>query len=172
MHFLGKNSIHTSPDYYTFIIDREEVKIPYRVYTSYYDMDRFLEAKTEEKILLFTRLSDGYVREKWIKKILEYEDLKYIFAPYLALILSEYVIEICEVILADKRVYPLLLRFFNENPKYYKTFKSKVISYWSVYYRSTYFKFTDYPLFQLLSFLESSNTDHKNMFKSHKLFKK
>ena len=172
MYFLDRSSIETSPDYYAFIIDGKEIKIPGRVYTSYYGMDRFLEPKNETELLLFTRCSDGYAREKWVKKILESKNLKYIFAPYFALILSEYIIEICEVILADKRVYPLLLRFFYENLKYYKTFKSKVISYWSVYYRSSYFKFTNYPLFQLLSFVEDSNLGFKNSFKSPKIFKK
>jgi hypothetical protein len=85
-----------------------------------------------------TRHNDGKIREKYLLNLFNYsQDFS---LPFIIQLIGEYIIEILNLIyeniskLNSKNVKSFILN----NDKYYKTIKSRVISYWDCYYRSEF----------------------------------
>ena len=105
---------------------------------------------------LQTRHHNGFVRERALRRII---DLNTPWsAPFVVQLMSEYVIEILDMIDAGwERVDgPLLARFLAENPRYHALVRRRVISYWNVYYRRRFPRRESYVGFRLLDRLDQA----------------
>jgi hypothetical protein len=84
---------------------------------------------------LQTRSLDGYQRQRAIRSVLQ--SLEPWNAPFLVALIGSYVIEILNDInerLSDDDC-AILRAFLAENPHFWALTKSRVVSYWNVYYR-------------------------------------
>jgi|688.fasta_scaffold20930_12 hypothetical protein len=145
---------------FLFSINGKNVSIPYRIYKDPIDTSDF------EYIYMMTRHSDGYIREKFLKKILASDNLRYEATPFIVLLIGEYIIEILEIIEKNDRIYPYLDLFFRENQSYYLILKSKIISYWNEYYRDRFPNFKDYVGSKIILRLENMNSNLIKKMKS------
>jgi hypothetical protein len=123
------------------ILNNERLTIPSRIYFEEPKEWRLWRLnKTELLILncLFTRHHNGFIRQKRLKEILLSDE--YWVIPFVMQLLGEYVQEILVTIednLSEK-LGENFNRFINENPKYFETTKSRIISYWDCYYRTSF----------------------------------
>ena len=115
------------------------IRIPYRVYFDDVDSAKLNELTDKQKIILYciyTRSSNGYIREKYIKELLKIE-FDYWVIPFIVKISDEYIIEILEVIYEKlkNRDNSDIKKFCLENKDVMKKSYSRMISYWNEYYR-------------------------------------
>lgn len=144
-------------NYQTFSVNLrcENLQIPRRIYFG--KPTEILLNSTKSLILncLFTRHEDGFLREKCLKKIIKSDE--YWIAPFVFQLLGEYVVQILNVV--EENLSPSLIKnlsnFVAENPEFYNLTKSRVISYWNVYYRNTFPKIEDYVGYKILSKIEN-----------------
>jgi len=129
------------------VLNNEILFIPYRIY--------FNEPKPEFENLLtenqkdilnciYLRHHNGYLREKRLKLLSENSD-KW-STPYIFQLIGEYIYELLPII--DKKINDKNLNYYiklkNDNPRYWQQTKSRMISYWNVYYRDKYPKLEEY----------------------------
>ena len=117
-------------------VEGETVLIPARLHFAC-EQSR-LAVGTESWLLacaLQTRSSDGFERQRAMRHLLV--SVQPWAAPFIVELVGSYVVEILEDIYAG--ITPELARiigaFLAENPAYWNTIKSRVTSYWDVYYR-------------------------------------
>jgi len=135
--------------YEKIYIEGEVIKIYSRVYFEE-PTDVLKKLISKQQSILFCILlchHNGFIRIKYLKLLMLSDDSysSYI-APFLIKLLGEYVIEILEFLDAnlDHKHLELCSKFIKENPLYWQTTRSRVMSYWNAYYRSTYPNFNDY----------------------------
>ena len=117
------------------------VSFPYRLY--------FVDANEEKienltdrqkKILycLYTRSNDGYLREKYAKKLLD-AGLEEWCLPFIVSLCDDYVVEIVEAVYSalSERNNDDIKAFCNRNESSVRKSYSRMISYWNEYYRRT-----------------------------------
>ena len=131
-------------------LNNELVEIPYRVY--FEEPNEKNLTKTEFLILncLFTRHSDGFIRQKSLERILPFDE--YWITPFVIKLLGEYVIEILFTIennLNDK-ILDNFIHFSKENPEFLETTKRRIVSYWNCYYRTQFPNIENYVGFKIL----------------------
>ncbi len=139
------NNVHLSECalniYYT--INGDEIHFPYRIYNlDVKDDDLLTLSQTEQNIVhcIYTRSSNGYVREKHLKALLD-TDFEYFALPYILKISDEYVVEILELTyekLKD-RDNSDLKQFCCENKSSFCKSYSRMISYWDLFYSGKYY---------------------------------
>ncbi|RXJ86398.1 hypothetical protein [Arcobacter sp. CECT 8985] len=100
----------------------------------------------QKKILncLYTRHSDGYVRQKRIENLLGLDD--YFIIPFMISNAGSYLIEILNIInenINESNVKSYI-EFIQENPSYWRLTKDRIVSYWNEFYRFKYNQFKDY----------------------------
>lgn len=132
-------AIKTSADSISYILGDGMVEIPYRMYFS--DIDDTTHAAlsaTQKQILccIYTRNCDGFVREKYLRKLLTMPIREWAF-PFIVKLCDEYVVEIVEVIYNELkgRDNTDIQSFCLENKNYIRKSYSRMISYWNEYYR-------------------------------------
>jgi hypothetical protein len=147
-----------SRDTFSVRVAGEEVSIPKRIHHDPLGISigfrLGLRSELEREMLdcLFTRHTDGFVRQNYLERILRSNnDWIPAFVIRLA---GEYVIEILQDI---ERALPHLDRavygdFVWNNPAFVQKTKQRIASYWDCYYRSVSQEL--YPGFRILSFLE------------------
>jgi hypothetical protein len=121
--------------FFTVTIQNERVEIPYRIYFEYPGTDNLSGKELLILNCLFTRHHSGYLRQKYLERIILSDE--YFVTPFIIQLLGEYVVEILHAIennLNDTRLSNLA-RFAKENPAFFEATKSRMISYWDVYYR-------------------------------------
>jgi len=161
---VSLKSEHNISHTFEVIIDRERVEIPYRIYFEEPKVENL--NKTELLILncLFTRHSDGFVRQRSLERILISD--KYWITPFVLQLLGEYVREISvkiEVNFSDSLLNNLV-RFIAENPKLFETIKSRIVSYWDCYYRNQFPIRENYVGFRILNkIITSAETKYPNV---------
>lgn len=113
-----------------------------------------LGSQTKKAILdsLFSRHTDGFVREKRLSKILRLDRVW--IPPFVIQLAGEYVVEILRLI---EEAIPeldstLYREFVRNNPEFIKKTKQRIVSYWNCYYRSI--PRERYPGFPIYNFLE------------------
>lgn len=87
-------------DQVCYDIISEDIKLPYRINLKEIEEFEIQKLNAQQKQILYciyTRSIDGYIREKYIRKILD-EKIEYWKIPFLIKICDEYIIEILEVI--------------------------------------------------------------------------
>jgi hypothetical protein len=119
-------------------LDKEELKIPYRLYFNEpsLDKEKFL-TELQKTILncIFLRHHNGYIRQRRLERLVD--KTEYFVIPFVFQLLGEYVMEILEVL--EKHINTATIdnytKFITENPKYWIQTESRMISYWNEYYR-------------------------------------
>jgi hypothetical protein len=131
----------------------ELVDVPQRVIFS-----KIEEARAAPAYLcLLTRSTDGYVREKALRKLLAAKTEFWIL-PYFFVSLGEYEISISKLVTgASKGVRDELRSFAAQNPDLVELIKAKAISYWNEYYKHNWPTYHEYPPFQFIESLIQSN---------------
>jgi hypothetical protein len=153
--FLSRNF---SMPRHTFevIVQGESISIPRRLYG---DVSPPLNCSDAQKLVwscLYSRMSDGFVRERFLKEVL-YINSPYV-VPFVIQLCGEYVIEIISIIHSNlsKLNREMYIEFFNENPEFIYLTRQRAISYWNCYFQ--YLK----PLnksrlaFEILNYFEES----------------
>lgn len=127
--------------------DNSIIEIPYRIYSlgiTDLEYEKLNEIQKQLVCCIYTRSNNGYIREKYLKKLLENFD--YWAIPFIVKLCDEYVIEILEVIY-DKlkdRENEDIKKFCLENKNIINRSYSRMISYWNEFYRDTEKEFHKY----------------------------
>ena len=138
----------TSDDIITYTLENHVVEIPYRVYLlDIADAEYEMLSQTQKQILccIYTRSCDGYIREKYLRKLLNMSFEQWII-PFVVKLCDEYVLEILEIIYDKLKgrdnadIHSFCLRNKASISKSY----SRMISYWNEYYRGYEFNFRKY----------------------------
>jgi hypothetical protein len=147
---------------FSVTLEGETVTIPYRIYNPEpTDVKALKENQLQVLHCLYSRHSDGFVRQRHLSHILPCQDLWVV--PFIVQLAGEYVLPILEDIragLADldrpgSRRRELFARFVTENPTFLNLTRQRIVSYWNVYYRDTYPVFAHYPGAVLLSIFQN-----------------
>lgn len=101
---------------------------------------------------LQTRNSDGKIREKYVRKILE-SDYPSWAIPYIIEASTDYVIEIVTAIYERVKGKPndAIRTYYKSDLKRFRRDYSKMLSYWNAYYRQRYPRYEDYPGYKLFT---------------------
>jgi hypothetical protein len=104
---------------------------------------------------LLTRSTDGYLRQKALRIVLELQDVWVI--PFVVLLIGDYVVEIVDEILPalPKFNRDAYSEFVRENRSAMRVVRSKATSYWHAYYRHLYPNRKSYPGLEALHQLET-----------------
>jgi hypothetical protein len=156
------NSLKTSENRQTFQLNKNSFSIPNRIYEN--DIDAvFKNLDSITKSCILTRHTDGFIREQNLKIIIN--NANYFTIPFVILLAGEYVYPIIEYIEEnlDEDSLSKIISFFEENLDFYKTFKSRIVSYWSCYYRLDYPIFKDYVGYKIIERIENINTSLKSI---------
>lgn len=134
------------------VLNGEQLSIPSRVYLREPESDRISALTSGQQLILsaiMTRSSNGYLREKFVKQLLQ-SDEPWI-PPFVLQLLGEYVLEIIYVVHNHAAVLKRTeyRRFVIENPAFFQLLKQRIISYWNCYYRAMFPQLRDYPAFQI-----------------------
>ena len=150
---ISKRTFRECPAWFSeksteYVLADSKITVPYRCYLlepSEIDISKLTEQQKQILFCLYTRSSDGYLREKYVRKLLSSTFEKWC-VPYIVKLCDEYVVEILYVI------YNSLSEKPNEEIKSFclankrticKSF-SRMISYWNEYYRADSFNFKEY----------------------------
>ncbi|MGV9008025.1 MAG: hypothetical protein ACOH1H_14950 [Brevundimonas sp.] len=104
---------------------------------------------------LITRATDGRLRQQALRSVIDHQSAW--VAPFVLMLLGEYVIEIVEDIrdalpVLDQSVYANLVR---ENRQTVQKLRARATSYWDAYHRPQYPQKRDYPGLQALHEMET-----------------
>jgi len=140
-------------------INEEQLRIPFRFYSNDPDLSCFQTVNDQQRLILnaiYTRHSNGYVRERCVKPLLLADELW--IPPFVIQLLGEYVLEIIQVLAEHLSVFSggNYLRFARENRAFFQLLRQRIVSYWNCYYRFPFPKLKDYPAFRILEFIETS----------------
>lgn len=133
----------------------EKILVPQRIYTSAYN--NTIKDKTERIIYdcIYSRSTDGFIREMAIRNLYHTSDLPEWAIPYLYLSLSDYVVEVSSIIGQDEFLLTRLQQMSTLNPEQFRLTKERAISYWSIYYREMYSK-NAYPALKIIGIIDPS----------------
>ena len=140
--------------------DGTKIRFPYRIYCTD-DDEVYLQLSDHEKLIydcIFSRNSDGHIREKHIRNILMTDFAKWCF-PYILRLSADYVLEIVIAIYdcLKKKDNISLQEFCRNNRKIVQTNYRRMYSYWCEYYRRKYPDFDTYIGTRLFSEIISVN---------------
>lgn len=141
-----QQSYWTLPDY-------QVIQFPYRIY--YLDENEDIEkdlTDTQQIIYhcLFSRSSDGFVREKHIHSLLSL-DLPIWAIPYILKVCDEYVVEILEfiyLVLKDQDTIKYK-QIIDNNLSQFIYGYHRMISYWNEFYRNRCYSYHEYVGYKL-----------------------
>ncbi len=145
------NLIHTEK--VSILVRGEELSIPCRLYFDEPEADLEVQLTETQKTILnciYLRHWNGYIRQKRLEQLSDTNE--YWTIPFTIHLLGEYVFEIIEVL--DPKInessLPQYAKFVIENPKYWQSTESRMISYWNEYYRHPKFpKLKEYLGYQI-----------------------
>ena len=151
-----------------YLSNNSAVMFPYRMY---YNENEKLYTKLkdeDEKLIfdcIFTRNSNGFIREKHILNILSNNNLPEWCFPYILRLSSEYVVQIVEAIYEEmkNKNNSSFTEFCIRNRIMSKRSYTRMVSYWNEYYRADAWKFKDYIGKKLYSELFLPNRDFEKL---------
>jgi len=147
---------------FSTVCDGETLHIPYRHYYHPPSDSALRTLHTTEQAIVacwFTRHHDGYLREQFLRELTAF-DCTWIVA-YVVALCGEYVVEVLHYIWDRRELFdrPVLGRYLRDNePLFYRT-RSRIISYWDCYYRSSFPRFADYIGSHLITFFDDCITN-------------
>ncbi len=123
----------------SYILNSSIIEFPDRVYlldvtdTVY---DTLSQVQKQILCCIYTRSCDGYIREKYIRKLLDMSFEQWTF-PFIIKLSDEYVLEILKIIYSKlkERNNADIQSFCFENKESIKKSYSRMISYWNEYHR-------------------------------------
>ncbi|MEU6859746.1 hypothetical protein AB0B28_12855 [Glycomyces sp. NPDC046736] len=147
----------------------EIVALPARLYNEEPDAASVRRLnRTQQEMLhcLYTRQSDGHVRQRHLETILE--SMQPWIVPFVMRLTGEYVLEILEVIreglddlaVAGSARRSLYGEFIAHNPMFFARTERRVVSYWTCYYRGDYPEFGTYPGSALMEAFRAAATEY------------
>ena len=151
--------LHLSLDHEAILLGQKLI-IPNRVYSGYpNELMTGALSPVQLAILncLFLRHHDGFVRQRSLEQLMDVD--YYFVAPFVALLLSEYVIEILFVVdrVINNNTMNNYLAFVAENPVVWQKTESRMVSYWNEYYRRNRYKdIRDYVGRQIVNRLDKA----------------
>ena len=156
---------------FQILLQQETIQIPVRTYLNVPANKQFSNFPlTQQQMLrcIYTRHHDGFIRQSMLQALLEHP-LDYFVFPYLFQLMGEYVVEILEIIEPhlNQSNQKLQIQFISENPRYFRTIESRIVSYWNEYYRLQYPDFKDYVGYKILFKLK--NLVQNNVHDSNKM---
>ena len=124
------------------------VEIPYRMYlldisdTTYYTLS---DIQKQMLCCIYTRSCDGFIREKYLRKLLEMPFQEWVI-PFIVKLCDEYILEIVEIIYIKlkERNNTDVQNFCLTNKKAIRKSYARMISYWNEYYRGYEYDFKKY----------------------------
>lgn len=147
--------------YFPLFANSELLNIPGRIYFSDPSEAAFNALNDQDQLVVacwFSRHHDGHVRERFLRLIPAF-DKAWVIA-YVMTLCGEYVIEILDYVWLNRGKFDerILARWLHENPAFYVTLKSRIVSYWNCYYRTK--DFHDYVGHHLIRFFDEVSTKH------------
>ncbi|MFZ7133324.1 MAG: hypothetical protein ACOWWR_13310 [Eubacteriales bacterium] len=152
------SSIPPTPNDIGYIaINGESLHIPSRIYWQQPDqavIDKLTEIQFLILACLYTRSSDGFIRDRYIELIVRHPEEWAI--PYIIQLLGEYVIEIIYVIEQNLKCLNKepFSKFKKENPEFIRLTREHITSYWNVYRRREINKLKDDPGYKVMHHLD------------------
>lgn len=155
----------------------EIIFLPCRIYYHEILDEQLVKLNETQKRLiytLYTRHNNGFLREKYLRKIFEdnSNELDTYMIPYIIALSSEYVVEIIEVILRNIKLIKRdrLSKFIACNSKYILTIEGRISSYWGEYYQNIPKK--DYCGYKLQRLYKEVRKEVDSMIKQPNLYNK
>lgn len=150
---IPKRTFHDCPVWFSeesieYVLADSKITIPYRCYLlelPEIDISKLTELQKQILFCLYTRSSDGYLREKYVRKLLSSTFEKWC-VPYIVKLCDEYVVEILHVIYNSLSKNPNegIRSFCLANKRTICKSFSRMISYWNEYYRADCFNVKEY----------------------------
>lgn len=158
------NSINSNKQ--VIMIKSDNIYIPHRIYYKEVDEDNTKHLTNDQlKILYcyFTRHSDGYLRQKYLRKLFELGEINEWEIPFILLLCGEYVVEILEDVYSNWGLIDdkLLQDFVDKNPKITTTIEGRIASYYGEYYLQ-YANKKNYVGFKIKKELQKCRASHIN----------
>ncbi|WP_310530056.1 hypothetical protein [Nocardioides sp.] len=164
----GSIASSNSRDWSPITVQGDRVVIPHRIYNPVPAPD-LVERGSEAGVAidcLYTRHSDGFVRQTALRRVLASTDHPWT-VPFVLQLLGEYVIEICDDIelfaetqLATRPGWATQFRSFaDENPDFIVLTRQRATSYWECYYRGPHLYRVTYPGLRALALLVDGPSD-------------
>ena len=138
-------NLQTQVYVFTLLSD-ETVAVPYRLWID--DRSNAYELSPIQQSILhciYSRSTDGYVREKHIRALLE-NDVPAWAYPFVLKLCDEYIAGILEAVYDNlkNRDNTELKAFCQKNTSYFVYSHARMISYWDCFYRDRYDRYRDY----------------------------
>lgn len=144
------NDVHfiTSDSAIFYMLDDFTIEIPYRMYLVDVEEDTYNVLNDIQKQILcciYTRSCNGYIREKYLRKLLEMPFNQWAI-PFIVKLCDEYILEIIEMIYGKlkERDNTDIQDFCEKNKFTIRKSYSRMISYWNEYYRELEQDFNKY----------------------------
>ena len=138
----------TSDDVIEYSIKNHMIAVPYRTYLldiSDVEYENLNQVQKQILCCIYTRSSNGYIREKYLRKLLDMP-LEEWAIPFVIKLCDEYVLEILEVIYykLKERDNTDIQDFCLNNKVSIRKSYARMTSYWNAYYRCYAFNFKKY----------------------------
>jgi len=148
LEIIPRSQLHGDQSWDRIVeVESETLRIPYRVY---FDeaKDRDIEKLTDTQgailATLYTRHANGYVREKWLSEIPANAVWQ---APFVALLIGEYVAEIAERVYSTSRFdKEFFAEFVIKNHELCRYITARIITYWDLFYSGKRITLEDDPI--------------------------
>jgi hypothetical protein len=141
----------TPGDIGAIVIGGEPVAIPYRVHFPEPLPGAVGALSPRQRLILATLLTrhhDGHIRERYVTQVAARPEPWAV--PFVVQLLGEYVVEIAEALEASHEAREGRYRdFANENPAFCRRTCSRMVNYWSLYYRRRFPVFREYATFRV-----------------------
>lgn len=148
-------------NYFSVFASSEALNIPGRIYF-YEPSEAVFNALNDQNQLIvacwFSRHHDGYVRERFLRTIPVFNQAWVI--SYVMTLCGEYIVQILNYVWLNRGKFDekILAQWLHDNPAFYVTIKSRIVSYWDCYYRTKYFH--DYVGHHLIRFFDEVNAKY------------
>ncbi|WP_406390666.1 hypothetical protein [Streptomyces sp. NBC_00887] len=163
------DATYSPADPFRVDVQGETVAIPSRLYRHEPAAGWEASLTPPQKVIarcLYSRHSDGYVRQRHIEQVLESSEPW--VAPFVVQLAGEYVLEILEAIghglpglavpgSVQRKLYG---EFVARNPAFFVRTERRAVNYWACHYRWKYAAFGTYPGPALLEAFRTAASEH------------
>jgi len=144
------------------VVGDEKINLPSRIYYEEVDSDTLEKLTEKQKRIVFCYFlchHNGYVRQKYLGKLLESGYLLEHEIPYVVYLMGSYVIEIINDIYESFEMIKLngLDEFICGNPRFILTIEGRIGSYWGEYYSNVPKK--EYCGFKIQKYLKKTRKE-------------
>lgn len=136
-------------------VGSEELDIPHRVWADAFKVSHLSVLEQTMYHCLYSRSTDGYLREASVRALINLPITDWT-SPYLFLALSDYVIQVANVVVGEEKLRDQLAKFARENPELYRLSTARAISFWDLnrYEGYRYEDYRDFPPYKFLKSLQ------------------